>query len=366
MKVTTRRRLATLHRVLGLSLGGVLIIQAITGTAIAFRQELTRLLHPTTVTTVGVEQQPAPLSRIVREIHEHSAEGELRRLHAPHGATDLYQAQLAVPADGLRLMTLDPYTSQVLRTGPLAAFPLEAALHIHKDLLAGAVGHMIVGVLGIVICVIGVLGLWLWWPGRRHLRQSLRIHPASPLRRRLFDLHRVTGALSGIVLVLLSLTGAGIALHGLARQLVSSVATVQPPPTFQNNDRQPLRLDRLDAALALAQATVGGESLHDWQFDGVHRFRFHNSSVTRPEALDSIWVDGNGERVLATRRADTAATGDAALAWLYPIHSGKALGTVGQSIVAISGLTIAFVVICGLMLWWDRRKARNASRSTPR
>ncbi len=59
----------------------------------------------------------------------------------------------------------------------------------------------------------------------------------------------------------------------------------------------------------------------------------------------------------------TQGTGNAIVAWMFPLHSGQAFGWTGRIIIFITGVMICVFVVTGLMIWSRKRRARQKPRA---
>ena len=48
--------------------------------------------------------------------------------------------------------------------------------------------------------------------------------------------------------------------------------------------------------------------------------------------------------------------GDRLIAWLFPLHSGEALGLAGRIAWTVFGVAPALLFVTGTWLWWKRRR----------
>ena len=68
-------------------------------------------------------------------------------------------------------------------------------------------------------------------------------------------------------------------------------------------------------------------------------------------------LNGAGD-VVDQRDPLRAPAGDTLISWLFPLHSGEALGLAGRLAWSIFGVAPPFLFATGLWLWLKRRRAR--------
>lgn len=105
-------------------------------------------------------------------------------------------------------------------------------MFLHRWLLAPdrQVGRVIVGVSTVFFVIILLSGLFLWLPKKwNKLKQNLIIKKEAKLGRKIFDLHRILGVYTILMLLLLSLTGLMWSFEGY-RKTVFKIFTVSTVP----------------------------------------------------------------------------------------------------------------------------------------
>lgn len=133
------------------------------------------------------------------------APGDAVRYVAPAAAGR--SAEVGVrTADGVLGVHLDPADGRVLGTLRDDERLMEVVKRIHSLAIAGPVANHWIEVVAGWAIVLVVSGLFLWWPrGRSGGVLSVRGRPAQRTWWR--DLHAVTGAIAGVAIVFLAVTG---------------------------------------------------------------------------------------------------------------------------------------------------------------
>jgi uncharacterized iron-regulated membrane protein len=107
-----------------------------------------------------------------------------------------------------------------------------------------------------------------------------------------------------------------------------------------------------------------------WAEDGVMTLRVRIAGGTRPTEwaeLDSGLPDGSGVRKVTLRRYQHGRSGDKVLGWARWVHTGQALGRMGQAAWGVATLSILVLVGTGIAMAFGfaRRRIANASRKDP-
>jgi len=272
-----------LHLWLGLSVGLVYALIALSGSVLAFQQPWLRAAYPQLAAHAlpDATQRAAVLARIADEWQPRG----LRAADLPLADLPVWQLYFR---DGTRRY-LDPIDGSLLLTRSRNGDALQFLHYWHTHLLAGKRGEQVLGVIGGLALFLLVSGPLLWWPGRRHLLASLRPH-AQPPTRRWASWHRGAGILSLPLLVLLSLTGTLMIYGaGTARLLRSAFGDPAKTPA-------PAALAQFVfvaiAFMALAECYVASD------FSVLNVYENSNSAMPLIYRLTSIWGNHEGSMML--------------------------------------------------------------------
>ncbi|MGI4827293.1 MAG: PepSY-associated TM helix domain-containing protein [Janthinobacterium lividum] len=166
----------TLHLVVGLSFGLLLVLQGLSGSALVWRPELDRLMLPA-LSHVPLSAPPSdagigldPGYAAVQAAAPHDLV-RMVRLPATGDGTDEWIVQLPTrpgeAGEGPRwTMYTNPSTGQLLGIRGQRRDALEWLIELHHNLLWGRTGRAIQGYLAIATILLSLSGLWLWWPAR--------------------------------------------------------------------------------------------------------------------------------------------------------------------------------------------------------
>ena len=77
---------------------------------------------------------------------------------------------------------------------------------LHYSLLAGDIGHLIMGIVALLTLIMSLTGIMLWL-GWRKLVTGFKIKWDGQIKRVNFDLHKVAGIIAAVFLALIGFTG---------------------------------------------------------------------------------------------------------------------------------------------------------------
>lgn len=383
------RRIAVfLHRYVGLLLAGFLILSGLTGSVIAFADELDRWLNPgvRTVKPAANPQPPEAWVRSVEAAYPNAAVGYVMVPQSPDAAAQLFigprPGALPETAPKVNQVFVDPYSAAVLGARDRGGFHLDR-LHLvpflyvfHYTLNLGRWGVWLFGGLGIFWFFDSFVGLYLAWPKRtwEAIRRALTVKWRSRATRVNYDLHRAGGIWTWVVLIVLAFTGVSMNLHAeVFEPLLNAVAPQTPSPGEHAPDRPdpaaPLATSFAQAIAigdrSLAQrnltARLGGVSVDHAK--GFYYVGYHSAGDIMAEH-PGLWItiaaaDGS---VALFRPSNGATAGDAIHDWQFPLHSGKAFGLTGRILISATGLLVAMLSVTGVVIWWKKRKGRGGPR----
>jgi len=352
------------HRWSGLALAPLLLLQAGTGLLWSNQEALTPIFHPEARVVAGTAH--APLDDLLSAIALRYPDGKLDRIAIPADDRLALIARVITATDAVDIVLIDPSSARILSSGPVWTYPEQLAERLHGSLLLGRAGHWILLCEGVVLVFMSAAGLCLWWPGRERLSGAFALHISGPRRRLLRDLHVVPGALAAGFFIVTGLSGALMAVEPLTAALVSRLAPVaaEVEPVFPVAPAGPNAVTAQDALatlqarfpashLAKVRVTGAGDRMLVAVFDDVRSPNpgsYDMAGLDRRTGVTTVFVD-------AARRP----AGDAAIAWLAPIHAGEVYGPLRSAVAIMIGGALILVVQMGVSNWLarPRRPARR-------
>lgn len=368
-----------LHRWLGLGLGLWFTIIGLTGSVLVFQAEIDEALNPTLRTVEvpsGGEYRPADeVISAARSVLPPSA--TMGFIAFPRHGRAVYSIDFSVPArsgnDDWQVF-VDPYRATVtgkrlVRSAtdwwPHGFIPFIFDLHFSLLVL----GMRVVGYIAVAILVSLVLGIVLWWPRNGRWRQAWRFKRSAPAPRLVYDLHKLLGLTSAVVLVVLIVSGLYFNLsetfNWVVRQFSPGTANWSTLQSVQSPDAAPITLGQ---AMAIADTNSPGgrfswmvaasapEDVHIVCKDGL-------PEINRFVDQRCFDIDQGSGKILHIGDTQSGTAGDAFLAWQLPLHSGQAFGWIGRALVFLGGLACPAIFATGVIRWLQKRRARIAVAS---
>lgn len=364
-----RKWVRRIHLTLALGLGLFISALGLSGSVLVFGDEVDGWLRPELRrVAVDSDAEPADLDRILASVREAMPEGRPIYLHLPADERTAHLLWLMNDDGEFIKAYADPYTAEVLGlTHEHAGFVgFMHDLHIH--LLIGDDGVTVVGVLGLGLLALLGTGLYLWWPGLRQLRAALVVKWSASLRRRIYDLHRATGAWGAALLGFVTVTGVSLAFYPwVAPALVATLGGELPTDTVALEEPAS-GTAAWQQVLDAAQAEFP-EAQPRWYYFPAEPGQSAAVQLRHPENWNPhgnsfVYVHPENGRVLGTYDWRSVAPGKTLVDLLYPLHVGHFGPTLlVRCIMVLVGLMPTLLMGTGVWLWWQRRRTAAARRA---
>jgi uncharacterized iron-regulated membrane protein len=262
--------------------------------------------------------------------------------------------------------------------------------HIHSLAIAGTAGKVVIEIVAGWIIVLVATGTYLWWP-RGRTAGVVSIRAGAQGRTWWRDLHAVTGAFGGIVVLFLALTGmpwsvvwgtnvnAWLTAHGLgvpAGMWVGVPKSALPAsalgtlPWAQQQDAVPassnphamhegMEMPMADYAAPGVDAIVAGLGIA-----GGYRLALPQdasgvySMIRLPGQVENqrvIHIDQYSGRVLMDNRGTNIGAIGRVTEWGVAVHQGEQYGWPNLLIMLAGCLALICLCISGVIVWWKRR-----------
>lgn len=366
-----------------------LVLMAVTGSLYLFNSEIEAVVYRDllSVTPAAKTAALSPEQIVARA----TGPGDKAIRFVPASSPER-SVEVGVSRAGQRLSVyVDPYTGQKL--GELAddARLMQVIKQLHSLSIVGRVANYWIEIVAGWAIVLVVTGVYLWWPrGRMGGVVSVREQPATRLWWR--DLHAVTGAFAGAIILFLAITGMpwsafwgeqfGALTNRFGLGLPEYVWGKTPQSTIPLREQGPVPWTLTQATVPLsttpagqAPAPVGltqaiaafsrlglppGYRINlPADAQGVYTALLFPDDVrqTRVIHLDQY----SGEPLIDVGYADYGVAGKAT-EWGVSLHTGKQYGRLNQFVMLAGCLAIIGLAISSLVMWWKRRpKGRLAA-----
>lgn len=373
-----RKLFQLIHKTIGLFAGAIVVLIGLSGSILAFRDNIDEWLNAS-IMRVEIPKQPfyRPLDEILAAaVAAMPADGRLERITLPRHAGSAAAITYMVETDDLDTFSyelfVDPYSAKVkgrrlyLHGDDVFSQPLiPIVMTFHWTLLLGVNNAYIIGSVGILIFVSVLVGLYLWWPRNGDWRLGLKVKWGASAERIVYDLHKSIGVYFAALLLVMLFTGVAMIFKPATRSIASVFSPVRADPDFGKSKPIPGRSPiGVGEAVAIADKVFPEGRLH-WVLlpsapDGVYVVGKQSSDEpNRTKTYRNVGVDQYSGEILQVQDRSSFTAGEKFLEWLYPLHTGEALGDFGRSLVLLIGLIPAMLYVTGFLRWRQKRRARK-------
>lgn len=400
------------HFYAGLFVMPFLIVLAVTGTIYCFQPQIEPLLYPHLL-RVKPAGQPLGADALLQRARAAAPDGAVATTYAiparPDASTEFV---FRLPSGHSDSVYLDPYSGEILGSLSVENRLMKQVRMIHRALLAGKPGELLMELAGCWTLVMIATGLAMWWPRLRAsgLRAWVRA-PAAGKRGWWKELHLVLGA--WLALGALAFVLSGLPWTASWGQQFKALATAanlgrpaggpgaQPPATpgaghegheghtghtghtghagHAGRTMEDLPLSELPWATGKTRVPTGSGSGVPLGLERVvaiatARGAATGCQVALPATTDAVYTvscfpsDPQGERTLHIdqhrgdvirdlRFADYGAVAKV-VSYGTALHMGRYFGVANQIVCAAVSLGLMALATTGFIMWLRRRPAR--------
>jgi uncharacterized iron-regulated membrane protein len=397
-----RRIWTGVHRWIGLVAGAYLALAGVTGSILAFWQDIDEWLNRDVmrVAAPAAGERRLPLGAILAAARSAMPEAALKsdvpvivklgrhpgaadeviyvtglpeRPGLDNGARDRVAPKLDVSKIEGHELFVDPYRgapigARLISKGvdPFSRPFIQIVNQLHYGLWIPGVGEFITAFLALVLLIGVIDGVALWWPRSGKWKSALTVRTRASSERLVFDLHKTFGVYFGVVLMVSIFSGMYMNFKPPWRALVSLASPLKEKPASlhsgPSNGRSPLTVDE---AVALADRVFPDGKIQFVNLplgaEGVYKIgkRF-DAEVNEVGTHRYVVVDQYSGDVLYKEDPHDYGVGDRFFEWQYPLHSGEAFGDCGRAFMLLFGAVPVALYVTGFIRWRHKRHARRA------
>lgn len=375
-----RKLWLVVHLWLGLALGLLLSIYGVTGSLLVFHAEIDEWLDSGLLVVQPPEQAAAyrPLAEIFAAGRA-AMPPQAKHTFAtyPRNAQAAVKLSFTVAADGASeawLVGVDPYTARVTgkrllsrsdRRLPETLVGFLFKLHYALLIESAEISAMVVGISGVLAIISVLTGLIVWWPLTGQWRQALTAKTRAGAVRCNYDLHKLSGIYTALIMVPVLFSGVYMVLP----QYVVPVLELFSPVTYRYGFRSTppagdARAIGMDEAVAIAMRRYPAGRPH-WIYGApapAQTYTVCQDGVDAPGSLlqrRCLVMDRYTGKILDADDPTIGSAGEVFTHWQWPLHSGQAFGMAGRLWVFLSGLACPVLFATGAIRWWQKRRVKH-------
>ncbi len=418
-----------IHRYTGLAIAGFLIIASITGTLLAFHDELDDVFNQRLAYVDEPQTPPFAIATLHDKVVSAYPDDSFSTMPVtiePNRAVvfvvDKYKGDVKVEPEPLfQEVYINPYSADIIGTRDKEQWAWRNTMWkvfwLHRDLLLGDIGKLILGIVALVWTLNCFIGFYLTLPRKTKNNQAKqnknkqaikkrssllkRWLPAWKIRTKTnifklnYDLHHAFGLWLWLIFFVIAWSSVGFNLKQVYQPVMQAIVGLEPRgekpnkstdlPTLnakvasqntvhQNTVNQDVVNKANSIAYLSAQANIAAQKngLSVTQLLGIRwieednqwQLRFKtNQDIGKKGGASSITVNaGSGSVERVNFGYQSSSFGSKTDQWLSTLHMGHISGGAGhllyQIFLALVGLAVAVLSGTGVYLWWKGRQQR--------
>ena len=367
-RLFTRSAWLKAHLYLALCAGFFFVLIGLSGSLSIYRAEIDTFLNPelSIENPQGAYQTLDKIFAAIISVHPNKT-GEWT-LEMPLSSNGMITAWFEKPSETFfefyapLMVSVNPYTAEVVSSRYWGSTFTTWVLNLHTQLGMDGFGWNAVGVLGILLSISCLSGLYLWWPSFKTLKEAFRFRPHNGMMLLAFDVHRWLGLFSTWTLLILASTGFLLSYpsiletftgssgmeHGQTGRTITSTAIPNNHPTG------------LSAATFVAQGPFPKAELRRITTPvgdtGVYRINLRQKSeVNHRHPYTTVWVDRWSGQIKEVRNPSQFTQGEVFASWIWPLHTGEAVGASGRLLWFFSGISLFVLYVSGMLRYLCKR-----------
>ena len=355
----------------GLVITPVLIVVSLTGAIYVFKGEIERWMQPH-VHVVQPVGTPVGLEAFRSRFEAVQPQFDLRFVNVSDDATQAWEGiAQRKPGEGepqTMMAYFDPYRGELTGTHLRQDGFFAVVLALHRNLMGGLPGRLLVEA-ATCWCIVSVLaGLYLWWPRKREKFWGVWLPRVTGSTTRLLrDWHTVPGMYLSIVTLFVLVSGLLFTqVWGLAYQAANAVSggfpdfLMSPPLSVQpaeSADAAGIDADRaFDIALGHFDFRQAAYSVELPRAGDNGAFQFISDTETALIDHAVVFIDRYSGGTLLFQTGDEMPWRARLTLLFYPIHVGSIFGLTTKILAVLSCLLLVVMAVTGVWMWWRRRK----------
>jgi uncharacterized iron-regulated membrane protein len=356
-----------LHRWTGIVFAIVFVVVGLSGSLLTFRWEIQQFANPDDLVIREAVGQKPDFRAVVAGVDAETPGARVRFLQMnPAKPTFPMRVIVEMPDESIRVRYANPASGKLVDRDINEGF-WRMMRNLHIFLLLGLPGLLVVFVSGWILIACSLLGVWLWAPRLKKPRIALGVRWRANPKKKMLDLHNVTGIYVLIPMLLLGLSGATLILARLSPTELPQPTVAAETAAVDSQTTVRAGYAALSVALDTLDHHASEVSVQQVKFPTGDEpwFAFEVDDPAR--GYQTHFIDPSGTEVLLTLNERDLSLWDQLKAELgVAIHEGYILGDFGRWLVFVCGLTVTAGSVTGVWLWLVRRKQRQWTRSGAR
>ena len=366
------------HKTIGLFLGLVFVLVGLSGSILAFREDIDERLN---YSLMRVASPPNASFQPISEMYSSAIQAipkdaKVERLMMPRHKNAAAILTYIVETDDLDSyfyeVFINPYTAKVtgqrLKIHGEDQFSqpiIQILMAFHWTLLLGANKAYLIGFIAIFFFFSTFAGLYLWWLKNKNWRLGLTVKWQASSERMTYDLHKNIGFYGAAFLIIMTATGAAMIFKPVTQKVTSLFSTVSGEPNFGKSkpsaQHEPIHITQaiVIANRIFKDGKIFSISLPNSPTGVFIVGKMLDSEPNKSRTYRNVSIDQYSGEILQIQDPDNFTAGEKLFEWLFPVHTGEIFGEYGRPVLLLIGLLPLALFTTGLMRWRQKRHSRK-------
>lgn len=351
-----RKVLFNLHLYLALFTGIFVVIVGVSGSIMAFEEEIDHATNPKffKVEPRGQRLSAGEMLAAAAKAYPGQKIGSLRLPQGPDNSAGF----------GVRgqQVFLNPYTGVIIGSRDPKTW-LSNVHQLHLRLLMEPTGKTVVAAITGILLFLVISGIYLWWPQKR-----AAIKWSGNSWRVNFDIHNTVGIYSAVLLLALGFSGLIVHFDNEIEQSLHKMAGTEKVGKNTPSTAVPgaARITP-DQAIASALDAIPGTAPLSISVPqnqkGTYLVALRFPEDLTPGGRSWANVDQYSGKVINLQNSRTVATGTRVIILNRALHTGDILGVFTKILMSLTALMLVGQAITGYFMWWKKLRARQRDES---
>ena len=348
------------HLICGVLAGILILIMSVTGVLLTYERQIIAWAEKDFYSPVSIEERPMPIDEIIAINRDKMGDRELRSVKI------FNDPEAPVIVRGDKYYYINRYTGEIIGNGPEdVRYYLSKLRGYHRWLgqtgESRATARIFTGAANLMFLFIVISGMYLWLPkviNWQNIKKVLFFRKTKSSRARDFNWHNVMGIWSAIPLIVVVAT-ATVFYYSWANNLVYRLAGETPSSrsSAANVEEPTTTFDQLvPFETMFQQATLQRENwtsitmTYPKETDENVRFSVDTGNGGEPQKKGNLFLNRANGEIAQWQPFQDYTPGRQARNYIRFLHTGEALGLIGQTIAGLVSLFSIFLVWTGLAL----------------
>ncbi|XOV93332.1 MAG: PepSY-associated TM helix domain-containing protein [Bacteroidota bacterium] len=362
--MTLKKLIGQIHLWIGLAVGILFFIVAISGAILVWQPEIRYLLF-----NQGIPAQNKDYvlpSDLKETIDKEFPQGDYRT--AFFREPDKTCEVLLYGQGTYYIAQLNPYTAELIHIQDMNTGFISFMIGLHRNLLMKQFGREVVHWVTLLFLIMLITGLVIWWPSSKKERKGrFMIKWGTSPKKLNYDLHNVLGFYATWIALFIVVTGLFWGFEIVKSSLKAmtgetGVTYEQPKSDTLQMHLNTNQFDLMDSLTLVFRDRFPGYNLRISNPHGkqdIIRVTLNDSRMLVFTSYHYYFNRYTGEEILGNFMhgpGDETSAYERLHGMVYDIHFGTIAGLPGRLLVFLSSIIAASLPFTGFIYWWGRRK----------